>query len=99
MCILGYEYKIITDIKSSFADLELICNNLKEHQLFRDAFLGKYGLSVPDTNSPWELVSIQLIDEGFYVLLNLNGNEREVLLKIIQETMNEKGVGIIVEEE
>ena len=59
---------------------------------------------VPDEeNIGRDLVDIRLIDEGFFIVLNMKGKETDVLFEIIQNVMyNNKGIKrikIIIEEE
>ena len=97
---MSYEYRVITENKTSTIDLELIYNNFRGCSCFNNVVLTEYGISVPNENgNGFELVGIELIEEGFFVTANLNRKERGVVLEIIQRTMNDKGIQTIVEEE
>ena len=94
---MSYEYRVITDKKTSAVDLDLIYNNLRNSSLFQAAMLTNHGIFVPGAGR-YELVGLEIEDEGFFVSTNMNKNEIEVLLGIIRDTMFERGVKITIEE-
>jgi len=98
---MSFEYKVIADKKVSFTDLELICNTLKEYPLFCGAILTEYGIHIPceeEENIGWEMVNISLIDEGLFIVVNMNRKETDILFEIIQNIMCNKEIKIIIED-
>ena len=97
---MSYEYRVTTDKTASIIELNLIYDYLRECSYFQNVTLTKHGISVPNEHgNGFELVGIELIDEGFFVTANVNRTERKVLLDVIQKAMSNNGINIVLEEE
>lgn len=96
---MGFEYRVIADKKVSVDDLDLICNNLKKCSLCHNAVLTKHGIYMPSETEGWEAIGIGLTDEGFFVTLCFsNCKTDKIVLDIIQNTMRDKGIKTVVED-
>jgi hypothetical protein len=95
---MSFEYNVVTDKKIDFALLQKLCDYLKKNRSFEDIKVKENGLFISDKTSNWELVDINLISIGLFVSVNLNATQRNELLLLIQDFMQDQGLGVVIDE-
>jgi len=95
---MSFEYNVVTDKKIDFAFLQKLCDYLKKNRSFEDIKVKENGLFISDKTSNWELVGINLISIGLFVSVNLSAIQRNELLLLIQNFMQDQGLGVVIDE-
>jgi hypothetical protein len=95
---MSFEYNVVTDKKIDFALLQKLCDYLKKNRSFEDVKVKENGLFISDKTSNWELVGVNLISIGLFVSVNLSAIQRNELLLLIQNFMQEQGLGVVIDE-
>ncbi|MGE8343172.1 MAG: hypothetical protein ACN6OI_19235 [Flavobacterium sp.] len=95
---MSFEYNVVTDKKIDFALLQKLCDYLKKNRSFEGIKVKENGLFISDKISNWELVGINLISIGLFVSVNLSAIQRNELLLLIQNFMQDQGLGVVIDE-